>query len=365
MKFDLFYELSTPSFGGRDESQVFAETLEELAWAEQCGFETAWFVEHHFMREYSHSSAPSLFLAAASQRTSKLRLGHGIVPLPYHHPVQVAEQLATLDILCQGRLEFGFGRGFSPLEYQTFGAAMSESRSRTEESLAILRQFFSRQPIHFHGQHYQLDGLDIVPHPVQHPHPPLWTAAVSPDSFTMAAQQGIGVLAGPFKPWFMIKEDIKRYRKAWREHHGDGPALPGQNPRVGMTLGIFCLEDHKQARDLARPALLWFYNELLKQTRPVLENLYQSYEYYRRIGHLSPLFAPAANLRILETMGLVIAGDPTHCRRKLQALHKAGVDHVLCAFGAGVLDSAITRQSMQVFAEQVAPHFAEPARCAS
>lgn len=364
MKFDLFYELSAPAFAGREEGQVFTETLEEITWAEQCGFNAAWLVEHHFMREYSHSSSPALFLAAASQRTTRLRLGHGIVPLPYHHPVQVAEQLATLDILCQGRLEFGFGRGFSPLEYQTFGANMAESRSHTEESLAILRQFFTGQPIHFHGKHYQLDGIDIVPHPVQRPNPPLWTAAVSPDSFTMAAQQGIGVLAGPFKPWFMIREDIKRYRKAWREAHGDGPALPGQNPRVGMTLGIFCLEDHQRTRDLARPALLWFYNQLLKQTRPVLENLYQSYEYYRRIGHLRPLMAAASNLSILETMGLVIAGDPAHCRRKLATLHKAEVDHVLCAFGAGVLDTRLTRESMQTFAEQVAPHFADAAPCA-
>lgn len=357
MRFDLFYELSVPAFAGRSEGQVYHETLEELALADELGFATAWLVEHHFMREYSHSTAPALFLAAAAQRTRRLRLGHAIVPLPYHHPVHVAEGLAVLDVLSQGRVEFGFGRGFSPKEYGCFGVEMGDSRSLTQESLDIVRQSFAGDPLTYHGRHFHLDNVEILPKVVQDPHPPLWTAAVSPDSFDLAARLGIGALVGPFKPWFMIKEDIKRYRRSWREHQGENRDN-SLNPRLGMTVGIFCLEDGREARRRSKEALEWFYRQLLGQTRPVLEGLYDSYEYYRRMGRLGGLFDHAANLSVLETLGMVIVGDTDHCVRKLKALQKAGVDHVLLAIGAGVLPTESTRESMRVLAEQVMPHFA-------
>jgi alkanesulfonate monooxygenase SsuD/methylene tetrahydromethanopterin reductase-like flavin-dependent oxidoreductase (luciferase family) len=357
MEFDLFYELSVPSFSGRDECRVFHESLEELAWAEACGFRTAWLVEHHFMPGYSHSAAPDVFLAAASQRTIRLRLGHAIIPLPYTHPVHVAERIATLDILSGGRVELGFGRGFSPAEYAAFGVDMADSRSLVEESLHIIRQAFTGVPVHFAGRHFKLDGQQIVPCVVQQPHPPLWTAAVSPESFRMAALQGVGALAGPFKPWFMIKEDIKRYRRHWREQHGKAPPAPGKNPRVGMTIGVFCLEDGGQARALAKEAFVWFYRQLLRQTRPVLERLYASYEYYRKMGSLAGLIDKSLSLATLEKLGMVIVGDPSHCVKRLRALENAGVDHVLCAIGAGVLATEQVRASMHVLAEQVMPHF--------
>ncbi len=357
MHFDLFYELAVPGFAGKTEAQVFHETLEEVAQAEHCGFRTAWLVEHHFMREYSHSGAPDLFLAAASQRTTRLRLGHAIVPLPYHHPVHVAERLATLDILSQGRIEFGFGRGFSPREYAAFGIPMAESRTRVEETLAILKAAFGEEPVSFHGRHFQLDGLDIRPKVVQRPHPPLWTAAVSPESFELAARLGVGVLVGPFKPWFMVKEDIKRYRAAWARHQADNPAPP----RVGMTVGLFCLKDGKRAREIAKTNITWFYQELLRQTAPVLQQLHAGYEYYRRMAGFKVLLEQAINLTVLEAAGMVVAGDPTHCVRKLRTYEKAGVDHLLCAIGAGGSASELVLESMRTVGDHVIPQFA----CAS
>lgn len=357
MQFDLFYELSVPRFAGRSEAQVFHETLAELELADQCGYSIAWLVEHHFMREYSHSSAPDLFLAAAAQRTSRLRLGHGIIPLPYSHPVRVAERLATLDILSHGRVEFGFGRGFSPREYETFGIEMAASRSLTEEALDVIRLSFQGEPVHYQGRHFRLEGIDILPKVVQKPHPPLWSAAVSPESFELAARLGIGVLVGPFKPWFMVREDIHRYREHWHRFHGDGAPAAGRNPRVGMTLGILCLANGRQARALAREGITWFYRELLRQTRPVLERLYDGYEYYRKVGRLRGLFDAALNLSALETLGMAVVGDPDHCIERLKALEQAGVDHVLCAIGAGVLPSAQVQDSMRLIAEEVMPHF--------
>lgn len=126
MRFDLFHELSVPEFL-HTSREVIDRTLALWEQADRLGYGTAWLVEHHLMPEFSHSTAPDLVLAAASQRTERLRLGLGVVPLPYHHPLRVAQRVGMLDQLSGGRLDLGIGRGFSPREYATFGAEMSES----------------------------------------------------------------------------------------------------------------------------------------------------------------------------------------------------------------------------------------------
>ncbi len=356
MHFDLFYELSLPEFSDRDETAVFDDTLGELALADELGFHCAWLVEHHFMPHYSHSSSPELFLAAASQRTRRLRLGHAIIPLPYNHPVRTAERLATLDVLSHGRLEFGFGRGFTPEEYAAFGVQMKDSRSVTQECLEIILEGLRDGRVDYRGEHFALSDLNILPATVQRPHPPVWGAAVSPESFELAAKLGVGALVGPFKPWFMVKEDIKRYRRIWTQTHGETPT-PEQNNKVGMTLGVFCHENHKEARRQAKQAIEWFYTKLLGQTRVIIEKLYDSYEYYRRMGPLHSLFSKTINLKMLETAGMVVVGDPDHCIKKFRKLEAAGVDHVLCAMGAGAMPSEQVRASMQLLASEVMPAF--------
>ena len=356
MHFDLFYELSVPE-GRRTESETFHNTLKELKFAEKCGFRAAWLVEHHFMPQYSHSSAPDLLLAAASQATQRLRLGLAIVPLPYHHPVQVAERLATLDILSEGRLEFGFGRGFSPREYRCFNVEMTHSRSIAEESLAVIYQCLTTAKLHFQGQHFNFDDLTVLPRCIQTPHPPLWMAAVSPESFKLAGALGVGVLAGPFKPWFMLKHDIQSYIRNWLAPQSSPSSLPTAltRPQVGMTIGIYCLKDGKRARSVAEEGIVWFYRQLLQQTLPTLERLYVGYEYYRRYRHLHKLLSKITSLKTLELLGMVIVGDPSHCVKRLKALQCAGVTHVLCAIGAGITKPDQNLECMQVLKQEVFP----------
>ncbi len=348
MQFDLFYEISNPPSLARSEHAAFGQCLDEMVLGEQLGFGGVWLVEHHFMPVYSHSAAPDLVLAALSQRTSRLRLGLGVTPLPYHHPVQVAERAATLDNLSGGRLEMGIGRGFSPAEFTAFGIDMQHSRTLTSESLAILRQAFGGQPLQFSGQHFQLDNLPLAPGVLQRPHPPLWTAAVSPDTFVWAAEEQLGVLAGPFKPWAMVRADIRQYRQHWQA---------SEAPRTGMTLGIFCLPDGKRARELARPAFEWFYRQLFSTTLPVLEKLYPSYEHFHDLGRFRSLMKLGINLKLLELAGMVVVGSPSECIDKLAAYQEAGVSHLLCAVGAGAMDSALVQESMHCLAEDVMPHF--------
>lgn len=363
LKIDLFYELPIAPGSGRSEARTYADALDEIELADRLGFHGVWLTEHHFMPGYSHSSKPELVLAALARRTSRLRLGLGVIPLPYHHPVHVAERVATLDLLSEGRLEVGVGRGFSPQEFAAFGADMGESRALVERSLAVIRAAGSGAPVHlpvhlpahppnpFEGDGAIHDGVRIVPRPLQRPHPPLWTAAVSPESFTWAAREGLGVLAGPFKPWFMVAADLERYRAAWRD---EAPM------RIGMSVGMLCLEDGVRARRVAGPAFRWFYGELLRVTAPVLERLVPGYEELREIGRYRRLARFGAHPRLLDLAGLTVAGTPAECLARIRRYREAGVTHLLCAIGAGVLPTEIVRESLACIAEHVLPALASP-----
>ena len=350
MRFDLFHELALPPQLSLDERRTYAETIGQIALADRLGYGCAWLVEHHFLRGYSHSSKPELVLAAAASRTGRIRLGHAVIPLPLHHPVHIAERIATLDILSGGRLEVGIGRGFSPREYAAFGADMAQSRALTEESLEILRASFRGEPVTYRGHHYELDALDILPHVVQQPHPPLWTAAVSPDTYEWAAARELGVLAGPFKPWFMVKRDIVRFRSAWHARSA---------PRIGMTVGVLCLSDGRRARAIAKDAFAWFYREIYKAVLPVLERLYPSYEELHELGRFRQLMKVGIDLGFADTFGLAVVGNPAECRDKITKYADAGVTHLLCAFGAGAVEPAITRESMELFAREVLPAYTQ------
>ena len=348
---DLFYEFAVPPHAGRAESTVYAESLAEIELADALGFHGVWLTEHHLMRGYSHASKPELILAALARRTSRLRLGLGVIPLPYHHPVHVAERIATLDLLCDGRLDVGIGRGFSPQEYATFGVQMADSRSLVDESLAIVRAAAGGTPFDFAGRHFSLEGVDVVPRSVQRPHPPLWSAAVSPETLEWAAREGLGVLAGPFKPWFMVAADIRRFRAAW----------PHPEPmRIGMTIGLLCLADGERARRLAAPAFRWFYDALLRVTAPVLENLLPSYEQFHDLGRFRRLLRLGARPRLLELAGLTIAGTPAECLTRMRRYRDAGVTHLLCSIGAGALPTAVVRESLECIASDVLPALRVP-----
>lgn len=346
--FDLFYELAVPPQLARSELATYQDALEEIALADRLGFRCAWVVEHHFMPQYSHCSKPELFLAAAASRTRNLRLGFGVIPLPLHHPVHVAERVATLDLLSGGRVEVGVGRGFSPKEFEVFGVPMGESRARVEEALAILRRSFEPVPLTYQGTFWRLDGLELVPRGTQTPHPPLWTAAVSPDTFEWAAQRGLGVLAGPFKPWFMVRHDLERYRRAW-----NSPAPP----RAAMTVGVLCLEDGERARRLAAEAFTWFYRALYRTTLPVLESLYPGYEHFRELGRFRALARLGIHLPFLERFGMVVVGDPDECAERLRAYEAAGVTHLLLAVGAGAVPTEVAQESLACLATHVLPRF--------
>jgi alkanesulfonate monooxygenase SsuD/methylene tetrahydromethanopterin reductase-like flavin-dependent oxidoreductase (luciferase family) len=353
MRFDLFYELALPS--GSTERDVLHQALDQIAAADQAGLGGAWFAEHHFQGGFSHSSAPEVLIAAATQRTTRMRIGHGVVLLPFRNPVMVAERIATLDIVSSGRIDVGVGRGLSPLEYEVFGGAIEESRERVDEDLEIMRRCWGDRPTSFEGRFWRFPEIDVVPKPLQKPHPPLWTAAVSPETFSLAADRDLGVLAGPFKPLFMVAEDRDRFVARCQEL--------GKDPRqlgFAMTLGVVVSDDAGRARAVAERHIRWFYERLLRLTARVLERGGESYRYYREeLATLRELTGGAPSLEALEAAGMVIAGTPDDAIERFQKLAGTGIDHVLCAVQAGGIPHADALRTIELLGERVIPALRE------
>src|SRR5687767_13088825 len=199
MKFGIFYEMQLPRpWGKLSEYELFQNALSQIELADQLGFDHAWEVEHHFLEEYSHSSAPEVFLAAASQRTKNIRLGHGIIQLPTNHPARVAERVSTLDLLSHGRVELGIGEGGTATELQPFGRELSDKREVWEEAVQALIPMFSDGRKAHHGKYFDLPARNVIPKPRQRPHPPLWVACTQRETIEQCGRWGMGALGFQF-----------------------------------------------------------------------------------------------------------------------------------------------------------------------
>src|SRR6058998_3283217 len=202
MEFGIFYEhqLPRPWTEGAEE-RLIRDALDQVELADRLGLGYAWEVEHHFLEEYSHSPAPEVFLAAASQRTKRIRLGHGIVLMPpaYNHPARVAERIATLDLVSDGRVEWGTGHSSSRIELEGFGIDPQEKREMWLEAVRECARMMVAEPYPgYNGRFFSMPTRNVVPKPVQKPHPPLWVACSNRETIHLAAQLGMGALTFAF-----------------------------------------------------------------------------------------------------------------------------------------------------------------------
>jgi len=202
MQFGIFYEHQLPRpWNEGDEHRLFKQALDQVELADRLGIEYAWEVEHHFLEEYSHSSAPEVFLAACSQRTRHIRLGHGIVLMPpgYNHPARVAERIATLDLVSDGRVEWGTGESSARQELEGFNINYMDKRDMWMECVRETAKMLAADPYPGHqGKYFSMPHRNIVPKPVQKPHPPLWVACSNRDTIKLAARLGMGALTFAF-----------------------------------------------------------------------------------------------------------------------------------------------------------------------
>ncbi|MBT6970914.1 MAG: LLM class flavin-dependent oxidoreductase, partial [Actinobacteria bacterium] len=202
MKFGFFYEHQLPRpWNDGDEHRLFKDALDQIELADRLGYDYIWEVEHHFLEEYSHSSAPEVFLAAASQRTKQIRLGHGIVLLPgqYNHTARVVERLNTLDILSDGRVDFGTGESSSTAELEAFSVERETKRDQWLDHIEAATAMMVEEPFAgWDGPWLKMPPRNILPKPFQKPHPPLWVACSQRETIQLAAQKGVGALTFAF-----------------------------------------------------------------------------------------------------------------------------------------------------------------------
>ena len=235
MKLALQYEMQRPSL---DDHLVLQETMEQCILADEVGFDYLWFVEHHFLTGFSASPCPDLVYAALSQRTKQIRLGLGVVILPYHHPNRVAERVAMLDHLSEGRVDFGTGRS-APYELTGMGIDPRDSREMWEESLSMVPDIWQTDLYSHEGKYWQVPERQILPKPYQNPHPPIWVAALQPSTYEIAASKGIGVLSFGSSAPSSLEPHVKAYRENVKKAKPVGAFVNDQ--WASSTLGV-CLE---------------------------------------------------------------------------------------------------------------------------
>ena len=343
MKFDLFMEFASPPGASRNLSDIMEDGLRIARAADTLGIDAVWLAEHHFLGDYCNAAAPDMLLAAMARETRRIGLGFGIIPLPIHDPVRVAERLATLDLLSHGRVLWGVGRGVTLTELEGFGVEPASSREIFRRQFDLLNTILETGAFTREGRHY-----DLRPRP----EPSLgtgWLAAVSPESFELAAELGLNVMTGPFKPWPLVRADLARFRRLVSRSPGTAGGA------TSFTLAVYCEKDHESARARAEPGLLWAYRKILEVSRPLLARQVAGYEHYRKLGWLAPALDKTLSLPLLETMGLAAIGDPDHVARRLAALRKSGLDRVSLVIGGGDLDAARSVACLELLAERVLP----------
>src|SRR6478672_4976339 len=237
------------------EQDLFWDGIKQAVQAEAVGFHSYWETEHHFYTEIGHSSAPEIFLAALAQHTKTIRLGTGVVVLPCNHPFRVAEYISTLDILSNGRVEFGTGRGASVYHIEAFGVSPEESKAVWQESLEVICSLFLNDKFPGHqGKYYNLPARSLVPKPLQKPHPPIWVAATQPSTFEAAAQMGLGVLGLTT----IAPEDLIPAIQAYRAAQRSATPIGGfSNHQVAAYSICYIDEDDRRGRDIACAAARW------------------------------------------------------------------------------------------------------------
>lgn len=337
MKLDLFMEFPSPPGAEADERDALRDGIAVARAADEAGFDAVWLAEHHFLGDYCNIAAPDMLLAAIARETRRIGLGFGIIPLPIHDPVRVAERLATLDILSQGRVLWGVGRGVTLTELGGFGIAPDDTRALFRQRYAMLATLLASGGFERDGSRYELRPR---------PHRRLargWLASVSPESFELAAELGLDAMTGPFKPWPMIRSDLARYRRLAPEG------------RTSFTLAVYCERDHAAARRRAEAGLLWVFRKIFEVSRPLLSRQVGGYEHYRRLGWLVPLLERTLSLGMLETLGLAAVGDPQHVLRRLRALERSGLDRVSLVIGGGVMSRRATISCLELLARDVLP----------
>ncbi|WP_395110896.1 LLM class flavin-dependent oxidoreductase [Actinomadura sp. SCN-SB] len=369
IRFSLFYEHQLPRpWDDGQEQRLYRDALEQIEIADRVGFDHVWEVEHHFLEEYSHSSAPEVFLAAASQRTERIRLGHGIVQLPHqvNHPARVAERIATLDLVSGGRVDFGTGEASSGAELGGFGVKRADKRAQWQDAIdAITRMFVEKPFAGWDSPFLTMPPRNVIPKPVQRPHPPLWVACSRRETIHFAARNGIGALSFSF----VEPEDagvwVDEYYRLI-ESEECVPAGFAVNPNVAVVLPMMLHRDEAIAIDRGIDgahffgfALAHYYGNTPHD--PGRTDVWRQFQERRAARGFSreQIIANARSLNVNVGSLRGAVGTPDQVAELIGRYEAVGVDHISFVLQAGPNRHEHICESLELFGSAVLPRFAE------
>ena len=339
IKFGTFLLMQSPS--ARSSQEIYARAVEIAQAAETLGFRSVWLAEHHFST-YGYLARPAQLATYIAAKTTTLRVGTAVIVVPLHHPLIVAEEIATLDQLGGGRVDIGLGRGYQYYEFERLGLELDSARGRWEESVDIILKAFSGKPFTYDGKFFKIPETTIFPQPLQRPHPPIWVTAQSPDSIEAAVRRGFNVLTGGFG---VSIERLAEFRKLFDKVVAQ---TGGTAPEIGVQRAVYVAESDADARQAAEEAR-WNMRVTLS-----LRNHYERVEDGRAIP------VPAPNEPSVDDLlqRYLVIGTPDVVIRRIERVRElVGISHFNCSFWFGDMEQPRILRSMERFAREVAPAF--------
>jgi alkanesulfonate monooxygenase SsuD/methylene tetrahydromethanopterin reductase-like flavin-dependent oxidoreductase (luciferase family) len=354
MKFGGFYELQHPRpWTEGSEHTLLKNALEQVELSDRMGYDYVWATEHHFLEEYAHSSAPEVFLAACSQRTKNVRIGRVIVQMPpyINHPARVAERIATLDLISDGRCDFGTGAGATETELGGFLVPQDEKKAMWLEGMRIAIRMMVEDPFTgYEGKYVKIPQRNVVPKPYQKPHPPLWMACSRRESILQAARLGVGALTFSFVSPDEARQWVKDYYQVI-ENESD-PIGYAVNPQFAITCPFLCDKDEKRMAQMGQESYGFFiyglgHYSFFGEHEPGRTDIWNEYK-------TNPHEFTPPEGRIQDCVG-----TPEMLRTRLREFEEAGIDQVVCLSQAGRVPHELLCSSIELFSREVLPEFKE------
>ncbi|WP_405095975.1 LLM class flavin-dependent oxidoreductase [Micromonospora sp. NBC_01412] len=356
MKFSLFFEMQIAEPSRRTERELFHQCVEQAVLADRLGYHAVWAVEHHGLREYAHCSAPEVFLSYVAARTERVRIGHGVTltPYRYNHPMRIAERVAMLDVLSDGRVNWGSGKSGSRTEQEAFESDIPALRDQWLEAQAMIPQMWTRDVFEWQGKFLNIPPTQVVPKPVQQPHPPMFAACTTPASTLEAGGLGLGVLNFAAGTKAELTKKVDDYRAAVAGAEPIGEVVTNHYACTPISI---VLDDDRKACEFGFRGGRYFWRS--------------QQEYYaytnRPIGPLDADAGPLSDEELRTAMDgrhaddaplTGVIGSPAACREQVQRFQDAGVDELILIMQLGTVPHEVTMTSIRTFAEKVMPWFA-------
>jgi alkanesulfonate monooxygenase SsuD/methylene tetrahydromethanopterin reductase-like flavin-dependent oxidoreductase (luciferase family) len=351
VQFGLMTQIQMPRpWGQNAELFAYRHAIEQAAAADALGFDYFWTTEQHFFLEIGHSPCPDMLLAAIAERTRHIRLGFAVLLMTVHNPFIIAEKVATLDVISNGRVDFGMGRGSTPYMVDALGVDPATSREVAHEATeAVLRMFAEAHFPGYRGRYFDLPARYVVPRPIQRPHPPLWIAASNLETYEHAARLGVGVIGVTRNSIAETKSAIARYREVIR---GDRSGFIGACPNEHVAaFALTCVhEDDRIGRDVACAAARWYNGDNDAEINHV------RFATAGGVAAVRAKFRSRSNDDLIED-GMAIGGSPDTVCRIVEKWAAAGLDQMIFVLQAGQTTHKQVMHSMELIGEQVIPRF--------